>query len=141
LLIVDVSGFTALSEEARRRLGSEGVERFSLAISAFFALMMRLIIQFEGDVDCFAGDAVLVVFEAKDDRFPRKSGECPSQGGSHVLSESTASQCGDVGLEEAMRRALECAMAVHSRLDGFRYEPEDPPLRMHSALAAGMQAA
>jgi hypothetical protein len=26
---------------------------------------------------------------------------------------------------------------VHHRLDGFRNEPEDPPLRMHSALAAG----
>eukprot|EP00873_Tetraselmis_striata_P009423 jgi/Tetstr1/429687/TSEL_019583.t1 len=33
LLILDVSGFTRLSEEARRRLGSEGVERFSLALS------------------------------------------------------------------------------------------------------------
>uniref|UniRef100_A0A7S1X304 Guanylate cyclase domain-containing protein n=1 Tax=Tetraselmis chuii TaxID=63592 RepID=A0A7S1X304_9CHLO len=54
LLIVDVSGFTALSEDARRRLGAEGVEAFSLALSAFFAEMMQLFSRFRGDVDCFA---------------------------------------------------------------------------------------
>jgi hypothetical protein len=29
---------------------------------------------------------------------------------------------------------------VHDRLDGFQQEPEDPPLSMHSALAAGEAA-
>jgi class 3 adenylate cyclase len=116
LLIVDVSGFTALSEEARRRLGSEGVERFSLALSAFFAVMMELVARHAGDVDCFAGDAVVVVFE------PRRKGDGGEDEG---------------GLGEAARRALECATTVHDQLDGFKHEPQDPALRMHSALAAG----
>lgn len=109
VLILDVSGFTALSEDANQRLGSEGVERFSLAMSSFFAVMIELIAAHDGDVDCFAGDAVLVVFQ----------------------------DTGNVGISEAVHRALSCAKAVHVRLDGFRHEPEDPPLSLHSALAAG----
>jgi hypothetical protein len=114
LLIVDVSGFTKLSEDAQRRLGAEGVERFSLALSAFFAIMIKLIMQYHGDVDCFAGDAVLVVFE-------------PFPTGGAVRA----------GLCDPAKRALLCAQAIHSRLDGFRNDPEDPPLSMHSALSAG----
>jgi class 3 adenylate cyclase len=117
LLIVDVSGFTKLSEDAQRRLGIEGVERFSLALSAFFAIMMKLIQEHQGDVDCFAGDAVLVVFEP-----PITSG----YGGD-----------GDGALRDATHRGLMCAQAIHFSLDGFRNDPEDPPLSMHSALAAG----
>eukprot|EP00873_Tetraselmis_striata_P033056 jgi/Tetstr1/453320/TSEL_040311.t1 len=117
LLILDISGFTRLSQDAQRRLGSEGVERFSLAISAFFSVLLPLIVKFRGDVDCFAGDAVLVVFEAQAGR----TAEC--------------------GLSEAARRALECTQALHFRLDGFQHEPEDPPLRVHSALAAGGELA
>eukprot|EP00873_Tetraselmis_striata_P020689 jgi/Tetstr1/440953/TSEL_029222.t1 len=113
LLILDISGFTRLSQDAQRRLGSEGVERFSLAISAFFSLMLPVIVKFRGDVDCFAGDAVLVVFE------------------------SQAGRTAECGLSEAAHRALECTQALHVRLDGFQHEPEDPPLRVHSALAAG----
>eukprot|EP00873_Tetraselmis_striata_P026005 jgi/Tetstr1/446269/TSEL_033813.t1 len=117
LLILDISGFTRLSQDSQRRLGSEGVERFSLAISAFFSVMLPLIVKFRGDVDCFAGDAVLVVFE------------------------SEAGRTAECGLSEAACRALMCTQALHARLDGFQHEPEDPPLRVHSALAAGGELA
>eukprot|EP00873_Tetraselmis_striata_P001145 jgi/Tetstr1/421409/TSEL_001176.t1 len=78
--------------------------------------MIRLIAEYGGDVDCFAGDAVLVVFE-------------PSGGAdSHPAA---------MRLVEPLRRALACARDVQRRLDGFRHEPADPPLSVHSALAAG----
>jgi hypothetical protein len=38
----------------------------------------------------------------------------------------------------AAQRAFLCARQIHSQLDGFRNEPDDPPLRIHSALAVGM---
>jgi len=117
LLMVDISGFTALSEDARRRLGSEGVESFSLSLSAFFSVMIDTIARYEGDVDCFAGDAVLIVFVPRS--APVEDGNCQE------------------GLQEAVRRALECAKKIHDRLDGFRQEADDPPLSMHSALASG----
>ena len=150
LLIVDVSGFTALSEDAKRRLGSEGVETFSLALSTFFSIMIDLVNDYNGDVDCFAGDAVLIVFEPID-------GSELTDGGAAVLH-ATADLPGSVGgttthaaelekeepgpeapecLRAPVNRAVACAQAIHAHLDGFRNEVEDPPLRMHSALAAG----
>lgn len=133
VLLLDVSGFTALSEDARRRLGSEGVEGFGLALSAFFQVMISIIVSHHGDIDCFAGDAVLVVFEPRDD--DDRDDVMPIPGsvfdGDRTRRESAA------GMAGAARRALKCAMAVHKQLDGFRNEPEDPPLGLHSALAAG----
>lgn len=140
LLMVDISGFTALSEDARRRLGSEGVERFSLALSSFFAAMLEEIAGYRGDVDCFAGDAVLVAF------YPERgdAGEnadytdyVPSEWALPGSRQEPGSAELHEALQAAVRRALECAMAVHARMDGFRHEPDDPPLRVHSALAAG----
>lgn len=128
LLIVDVSGFTRLSEDARRRLGSEGVESFSLALSSFFAVMMELIYSHDGDVDCFAGDAVLVVFEPK---VSSDEGAVAAGGGGGAAEAATPP------LAEALQRALECTKAVHERLDGFRKAAGDFPLRLHSGLAAG----
>ena len=144
LLIVDVSGFTSLSEDAQKRYGSEGVEHFSLAISRFFAVMMELIVSFQGDVDCFAGDAVLIVFE------PRRKDADPSL----LPHDGAEADCGFIQpgvvsefeprcgtsqqlLEATVRRALECAKAIHAELEGFRDDPQDHPLSMHSGLAAG----
>lgn len=110
-LLIDVSGFTRLSEEARARAGSDGAETFAAALSAFFAAITQITANFAGDVNCFAGDAMLVVFE-------------PLSGGHPALL-------------AAVNRAFACANAVHQRLDGFRHEPEDPPLRIHSAIAVG----
>eukprot|EP00873_Tetraselmis_striata_P038272 jgi/Tetstr1/458536/TSEL_044939.t1 len=109
--------------------------------------MMELIANFRGDVDCFAGDAVLVVFE------PRKAdtvtntgevdqraipGQCRQEGdGNRGGSSHGGWRGGNGNLSGAVGRALACAKVVHARLDGFRNEPEDPPLGVHSALAAG----
>ena len=136
VLIVDVSGFTALSVDARRRLGSEGAERFSLALSSFFSIMIDIVNDYEGDVDCFAGDAVLIVFESYGSEM------CAAVPG-HVLErdpgyEDGSAWDGPAGLLQAtVNRAVACAKAIHTRLDGFQNEAEDPPLRLHSALAAG----
>ena len=143
LLIVDVSGFTSLSEDAQKRYGSEGVEHFSLAISRFFAVMMELIVSFQGDVDCFAGDAVLIVFEPRKDADPLLAHDGVEADRGFIQPgvvsrfeprcETSQSQL----LEATVRRALECAKAIHAELEGFRDDPQDHPLSMHSGLAAG----
>ena len=133
LLIVDVSGFTALSEDAQKRYGSEGVEHFSLAISRFFAVMMDLIVSYQGDVDCFAGDAVLIVFEPRKDEdltiLPPSGVE--GDGGfiqpGMVSDEFTRCETSQQLLKAAVRRALECAKEIHARLEGFRGDPQDHP--------------
>ena len=138
VLIVDVSGFTALSVDARRRLGSEGAERFSLALSSFFSIMIDTVNDYEGDVDCFAGDAVLIVFESYGSE--TSAAAVPGQVHHDSLHEPGSAWDRAAGLLQAtVNRAVACAKAIHTRLDGFRNEAEDPPLRMHSALAAGEQ--
>ena len=60
---VDVSGFTRLSETFSS-LGTEGCEEFSLVMSRFLATMCKIIQEHGGDIDCFAGDALLVAFSS-----------------------------------------------------------------------------
>ena len=62
---VDVSGFTKLSE-AYSQKGPEGCEHFSLIMSSFLARMSDIIASHDGDIDCFAGDALLVVFSVQE---------------------------------------------------------------------------
>ncbi len=77
---------------------------------------------FGGDIDCFAGDAVLVVFSP--------------------LVISMAAGTGDGGgdgmnLRESTRRAVECANVAIATLSNFQSTPEDPPLQVHCGVASG----
>lgn len=118
VLVLDVSGFTKLSEKYSR-LGSKGAEAFTLNISSMFARMTSIIRTFQGDVDCFAGDAVLVLFETQ-------------QSGRRV---SSCKACDD--LRSAAQHAVNCAKEVHQQINGFQVRGDDPPLTIHCALAAG----
>lgn len=121
VLLVDVSGFTRLSE-AYSAMGAAGCEEFSLLIGELFEKLTVVIEYFGGDIDCFAGDAVLVVFPAQ-------------------VEMAFASAQGDDGMRAATAaatlQALRCADVIESRLSGFQKSPADPPLTVHSALAVG----
>jgi class 3 adenylate cyclase len=121
VLVLDVSGFTKLSEKYSRQ-GSKGAEAFTLNISSMFARMTTIIRNFHGDVDCFAGDAVLVLFETRTRRTAPR--------------DSTESACDDLCC--AALRAVNCAKEVHQQINGYQSRPDDPPLTIHCALAAGM---
>jgi class 3 adenylate cyclase len=60
LLMVDISGFTKLSE-AMDPL-PDGVEQEARAINSYFAAMVECIDRYSGDVVKIAGDALLVIF-------------------------------------------------------------------------------
>lgn len=73
---------------------------------------------FGGDIDCFAGDALLVVFDLE------------KSGGPHQ-------QRVRVTLQEAVSAAVECAIAISKELNGYEASPGYPALSIHAALAAG----
>ncbi|CAM9911740.1 unnamed protein product, partial [Choristocarpus tenellus] len=59
LLFIDISGFTA-SMERFARLGSQGIEKFWKMFNSYFCDLLDVIQVKCGDVDCFAGDAILI---------------------------------------------------------------------------------
>ena len=124
ILLVDVSGFTRLSESYSRQ-GTLGCEQFSLLMGNFFSELTGILDSFGGEIDCFAGDAVLVVFQERVTCSTNGSAQAPQQ--FRAVSP----------LYEATMRALICAEAVTLRLSGYKTSPEDPPLLIHSALACG----
>ncbi len=60
VMVVDVCGFTALSEAAGRE-GPEGTERLSQAINAVFTPIVSLVHEHGGEVALFVGDAVVAI--------------------------------------------------------------------------------
>ncbi|HEC78940.1 MAG TPA: hypothetical protein ENI34_07340 [candidate division WOR-3 bacterium] len=63
LLFADISGFTAMSEKITS-LGREGAEEVTRIINAFFEPLIKMIIEWGGDIYRFGGDAILAFFPA-----------------------------------------------------------------------------
>jgi class 3 adenylate cyclase/predicted ATPase len=61
LLFADISGFTAMSERLTQ-LGREGAEVIASIVNDYFAAMLEIIAQYDGDLFKFGGDALLVYF-------------------------------------------------------------------------------
>ncbi len=61
LLFIDVSGFTS-SMDRFSAYGFAGMECFWRIINSFFGSLLREICNRGGDVECFAGDAMLITF-------------------------------------------------------------------------------
>uniref|UniRef100_A0A061SKC5 Guanylyl cyclase n=1 Tax=Tetraselmis sp. GSL018 TaxID=582737 RepID=A0A061SKC5_9CHLO len=116
VLLVDIKGFTKLSELYAKH-GAAGVEEFSLLVSSLFAAMTRIVRSHQGEIDCFAGDAFLVVFE--------DTGREPSDlpGG----FETQASQ-----LNTVICQAVSCIEHIAREMKRTR-----ACLSIHGALAAG----
>src|SRR4051812_811362 len=62
LVSVDISGFTALSEQLQAR-GRAGAEELVLVLSGVFELLIGVAGRLGGDVLKFRGDALLVLFD------------------------------------------------------------------------------
>ncbi len=61
LLFIDMSGFTS-SMERFSAYGFAGIESFWRIVNSFFGSLLREICNRGGDVECFAGDAMLIAF-------------------------------------------------------------------------------
>lgn len=62
IMITDVSGFTALTEQVSA-LGPAGAEVMSTCLNSYFESVINLITSYGGDVIKFAGDSMIVSFE------------------------------------------------------------------------------
>src|SRR3954453_8133207 len=62
-VLVDISGFTKLSERLARRGGREGAEQLADAIGSCFERLLRVAYTNGGSLLKFGGDALLLLFE------------------------------------------------------------------------------
>mmetsp|Transcript_35054 Transcript_35054/g.83156 ORF Transcript_35054/g.83156 Transcript_35054/m.83156 type:complete len:340 (+) Transcript_35054:86-1105(+) len=122
-LLLDVSGFTKLSESFAEH-GTEGIEKFSLLISSLFTRLTSVLEEHHGDIDCFAGDAFVAVFEGA-------SGSTKPEG-ARGLQDNPKDD--GVDLSPLVRRALACAKQLASETDSLDMGVQ---LRIHGAAAAG----
>jgi len=63
VLFADLSGFTHLSEELSKQ-GKQGAEEITEIVNKYFTKMLDIVSNYEGTVDKFMGDAILVLFGA-----------------------------------------------------------------------------
>ena len=76
ILMLDVSGFSKLCAKYTAE-GTAGCEGFSLIISDYMSRLVDIVESFGGDVEAFAGDALIVMFYAR-------SSNCSSGGALEV---------------------------------------------------------
>jgi len=69
-MFIDLSGFTALTEELMKQ-GTEGAEQLSYSLNAIFAPMIELVYQRGACIPYFAGDAFTVIFDEDNTLDPR----------------------------------------------------------------------
>eukprot|EP00050_Salpingoeca_kvevrii_P015938 m.51303 g.51303 ORF g.51303 m.51303 type:complete len:1147 (-) comp6600_c1_seq2:545-3985(-) len=115
VLFADASGFTALTERLAKK--PNGAEELCSILNSFFSILVKIVHQFGGDIVKFAGDAVSIVW---------------------FIDESDHDAPAD--LQEAALRAVQCATALHARLDKFQTTPDDPNgtvLRLHMGVGCG----
>jgi class 3 adenylate cyclase/tetratricopeptide (TPR) repeat protein len=107
VLFVDISGFTALTENFAA-LGPSGAEDISTVLNNFYGQWIRIIKKYNGDVIKFAGDALLVIWQDTDlERSTlyaayaaiEASRELENfRAGSHTLSTRIAISAGEISL-------------------------------------------
>ena len=120
LLFADVSGFTALAARmAARGLGA--AEELSAHLNACFGETLRLVHGYGGEVEKFAGDALLAVFRAGPG-----SATNPSDNPAHA---------DNAALRQATRLASDCAHAITRAIEGR--PAGDVALGVHVGVGAG----
>ncbi|KAI9350738.1 hypothetical protein BDR26DRAFT_984279 [Obelidium mucronatum] len=65
VVMVDISGFTALTSTLLAQQGRRSSEEMTQAVSKFMSKIIDIISYYGGDVIKFLGDALLIVFESK----------------------------------------------------------------------------
>jgi|HigsolmetaAR202D_1030399.scaffolds.fasta_scaffold00071_9 Adenylate and Guanylate cyclase catalytic domain./Tetratricopeptide repeat. len=108
LLFVDISGFTALTEQLGRK-GPVGAEQLSGILNTTFSQILDLIAMHGGDVVKFAGDALLAVW----------------------MADETDS------LATSALRATQCAAGINARLERFYSLVSTVRLSLRLVIAVG----
>jgi class 3 adenylate cyclase/tetratricopeptide (TPR) repeat protein len=110
VLFIDIAGFTALVDAATTRFGDQGAERLQELLNACFVPIVETVDLAGGEVLAFPGDAALCVWPV--------------------------GQNDNLALEQATRKAAECAVHLRDRLDGMSGFDEIP-FRFRAVVTAG----
>lgn len=113
VLFADVSGFSALASRMAEK-GASGAEELTSHLNHSFGAMLRLVRSFGGEVEKFAGDALLAVFRCNAD---------PAQ---------------QAGLGQAVARAAACGQAITAAINGQQADAE--AIAVHVGVGAGTVA-
>eukprot|EP00002_Diphylleia_rotans_P020512 TRINITY_DN3977_c0_g2_i1.p1 TRINITY_DN3977_c0_g2~~TRINITY_DN3977_c0_g2_i1.p1 ORF type:complete len:1218 (-),score=264.70 TRINITY_DN3977_c0_g2_i1:2201-5854(-) len=89
VMFADISGFSALADRLTKAKGIEGMELLNSIINSFFAVLVRRIFSFGGDVVKFSGDAMLAIWPVK-----------PGQNDDIQTAVSLATKCALMMLED-----------------------------------------
>lgn len=126
---VDISGFTKLSEKLVKEHGQEGAELLNDYISGYFNQLIGTIVQYNGDIIKFAGDAMLVLWRGE------------SASSSHSLdSPRRRRQQYITGINALALRATACCQTLINEFNGFTPEgmsPKDVYLTLHCGIGVG----
>ena len=106
LLVVDISGFTALTEAAVRK-GPASTERLSRALNSYLGRIVDLVEEYGGDTSKIVGDAVLLVWIADDQSnlaaVARRAAECGL---------AVTNDCAQLDLENDLRLSLKAGVCA-----------------------------
>ena len=62
LALVDISGFTALTESLHQGRGQAGIDQLINCIDSYFSQIIEVVLAYKGDIIKFAGDALIIAF-------------------------------------------------------------------------------
>ena len=65
IVYMDISGFTSMSERLAT-VGKEGAEELTTIINSFFRQLIRIIVNNNGDIYRFGGDAIIALFDSEE---------------------------------------------------------------------------
>jgi class 3 adenylate cyclase len=126
ILMVDVSGFTTLSERLSRT-GKEGAEEVTGIINGYFSPLIKIAAKYGGDLVRFGGDSITVIFEAQPD--VKASKERRALQAAHDMAEfvknfaevKTSIGSFPVGLHLVLHTGTFAACQVGRPQDGLQY--------------------
>jgi len=118
VLMLDICGFSGLCE-SYSEAGSVGCECFALTTSRFLTALVGVIEEHGGDVDAFAGDALIALFQP----------QCPPKTEHNAPSTD--------GLALAVVQAIRCAERAQKLDYSYKLGFETLPVTLHAAVSAG----
>lgn len=114
VLFIDLKGFTKLTETLvqNEKGNNEGAEKLTIIINEFFTHLISCIDRFNGDIDKFAGDAIITCFYT-DEKHNKKN----------------------THLGAALHQAMSCAATLVKKYGNYKIH--DRELSFHMAISGG----
>ncbi|CAM9142315.1 unnamed protein product, partial [Ectocarpus sp. 13 AM-2016] len=130
LLFVDISGYTS-SMEMFAQQGAQGIEKFWKMFNAYFCDLLDIIQGTGGDIDCFAGDAILIVYETE--RIWKRTGESVRK----CINTLDGTQPTKLCL--ATMAAAQCGGRLLNKLSPYNFSDgaSESSLTLHGSIGAG----